>query len=303
MVAEADKGILSSAGQTGQGRAEWAEGLDEFISNAIREDIGDGDHTSMACVPVEEKKKAVLIVKDEGILAGVELARHIFTHIDPDLKMKVFLEDGSSVKNGDKAFEVSGNARSILRSERLVLNCMQRMSGIATRTKRMTELVRGHKCRILDTRKTTPGFRAIEKWAVRIGGGQNHRFGLFDMIMIKDNHIDYAGGVKAAIQRTKKYLEETRKDLKIEIESRNLGEVRQVLAEGGVHRILLDNFSPPELKKAVELINGRLETEASGGISEENIAGYAACGVDFISVGALTHQVSSLDMSLKALAK
>ncbi|MEQ8522548.1 MAG: carboxylating nicotinate-nucleotide diphosphorylase, partial [Vicingaceae bacterium] len=242
-----------------------------------------------------------LLVKDSGILAGVEVAEQIFRHIDPELSISFFLSDGVEIKPGDIAFEVSGNARSILKAERLVLNCMQRMSGIAMATARYVRLVSDYKCKVLDTRKTTPGFRELEKWAVRIGGGVNHRFGLYDMIMIKDNHIDYAGGIPEAIKRTKNYLNETKRNLKIEVEARNLGEVEQIIAAGGVHRIMLDNFTPEGIKVAIDLIQGRCETEASGGITEETIANYAASGVDFISVGALTHQVKSLDLSLKAI--
>ncbi|MEQ8323863.1 MAG: carboxylating nicotinate-nucleotide diphosphorylase [Vicingaceae bacterium] len=275
--------------------------LENFISHALNEDIGDGDHTSLACVPADELNKAELLVKDSGILAGVEVAEQIFRHIDPELSISFFLSDGVEIKPGDIAFEVSGNARSILKAERLVLNCMQRMSGIATATARYVRLVSDYKCKVLDTRKTTPGFRELEKWAVRIGGGVNHRFGLYDMIMIKDNHIDYAGGIPEAIKRTKNYLNETKRNLKIEVEARNLGEVEQIIAAGGVHRIMLDNFTPEGIKVAIDLIQGRCETEASGGITEETIANYAASGVDFISVGALTHQVKSLDLSLKAI--
>lgn len=274
--------------------------LENFISNAVREDIGEGDHTSLACVPEEDISSAYLLIKGNGILAGVELAKLIFHHIDPELKIQVLIQDGSNIRENNIAFEVIGNARSILKAERLVLNCMQRMSGIATKTRQFVDLISGYKCKILDTRKTTPGFRAIEKWAVQIGGGTNHRFGLFDMIMIKDNHIDFAGGIEPAILKTIDYLKETGKDLKIEIEARNLDELDEILRIGNVNRIMLDNFSFEDLRIAVKRINGKYETEASGGIDEMTLAEYASCGVDFISVGALTHQISSLDMSLKA---
>ena len=279
---------------------DWKIELDYFISNAIKEDIGEADHTSLACVPGDEESHAILLIKEEGIMAGIELAVEIFRHVDPELRINTFLEDGARVQPNHVAFEVSGNARSILKAERLVLNCMQRMSGIATATRRYVDLTSPHGCQILDTRKTTPGFRTVEKWAVRLGGGTNHRFGLYDMIMIKDNHIDYAGGIEAAINRTVDYLQEIKKDLKIEIEARDLNEVDEILKVGKIHRIMLDNFSFDDLKTAVKLINGKYETEASGGITEETVADYAACGVDYVSVGALTHQIHSLDMSLKA---
>ena len=279
---------------------DWTIELDEFISNAIKEDVGDGDHTSLACVPAEGSNKAFLLAKENGILAGVEVALQVFHHVDPELNIVVHIVDGSDIKPGDIVFEVTGSARSILKSERLVLNCMQRMSGIATNTRKYVDLVKDYPCKILDTRKTTPGFRVIEKWAVRIGGGVNHRFGLYDMIMIKDNHIDYAGGIENAISKTRNYLREVNKDLKIEVEARNLTEVKEILAMGTVDRIMLDNFSFDDLKTAIQLIDGRCETEASGGITDESVVKYAACGVDFISVGALTHQINSLDLSLKA---
>jgi nicotinate-nucleotide pyrophosphorylase (carboxylating) len=279
---------------------DWKNELDYFISNAIREDVGEADHTSMACVPGGEISEAFLLIKENGILAGVELAIEIFKQVDPELKVSVYLNDGEAVKVGDIAFEVHGYSRSILKAERLVLNCMQRMSGISTKTRLFVDLVKPFGCQILDTRKTTPGFREVEKWAVRIGGGTNHRFGLYDMIMIKDNHIDYSGGISNAIHKTVAYLKEIKKDLKIEIEARNLNELQEILEVGQVHRIMLDNFSFDDLKKAVLLIDKKYETEASGGITEESVVQYAACGVDFISVGALTHQIHSLDMSLKA---
>ncbi len=274
--------------------------IDEIIDNALREDIGEGDHSSLSCVPENAKGKARLLVKDTGILAGVELAGMIFKRYDPQLDLNVFIKDGTEVKPGDIAFEVSGSSRSILATERLVLNFMQRMSGIATQTHKLVSIIQGCNTRLLDTRKTTPGIRYLEKWAVRIGGGHNHRFALYDMIMLKDNHIDYAGGVKQAIERANEYLRKTGKDLKIEIEVRNTDELKEVLETGGVNRIMLDNFSPGELREALQTIPSDYETEASGGITEETIRSYAETGVDFISVGALTHSFKSLDMSLKA---
>ncbi len=273
---------------------------DLFIKNAIAEDVGDGDHTSLSTIPQGTQGKAKLIVKEEGILAGIELALEIFNQIDDTLKVEVKLHDGQSIKPGDIAFTVSGSTHSILLAERLVLNCMQRMSGIATQTNRIVKRLEGYKTKVLDTRKTTPGLRYLEKWAVRIGGGVNHRIGLYDMILIKDNHVDYAGGIKNAITQANDYLKTTGKKLQIEIEVRNLDELQQVLDIGGVDRIMLDNFEPALLKQAVAMIDGKFLTEASGGIVEENVAEYAACGVDFISMGALTHSVKSLDLSLKA---
>jgi nicotinate-nucleotide pyrophosphorylase (carboxylating) len=274
--------------------------IDLFIKNAIAEDLGDGDHTSLSTIPTGSQGKAKLLLKEQGILAGVTLAQEIFYHIDPTLHTEIFLNDGSHVNYGDIAFTVAGSVHSILLAERLVLNCMQRMSGIASTTHRIVKLLEPYKTKVLDTRKTTPGLRYLEKWAVRIGGGLNHRIGLYDMIMIKDNHVDYAGGIKAAITAANTYLRETGKDLKIEIEVRNLDELQQALATGNVNRIMLDNFNFEDLTTAVQLIDNRYETEASGGIVEENITQYAACGVDYISMGALTHSVKSLDMSLKA---
>lgn len=274
--------------------------IDLFIKNAIAEDLGDGDHTSLSTIPSHAEGNARLIIKEPGILAGIELALEIFNQVDSNLKTEVFLTDGSTVKYGDIAFTVSGNVHSILLAERLVLNCMQRMSGIATKTNRIVELLRPYKAKILDTRKTTPGLRYLEKWAVRIGGGVNHRIGLYDMILIKDNHVDYAGGIANAITAANLYLKETGKQLEIEIEVRDLKELEQVLNKGSVNRIMLDNFSFDDLRAAVAMIDQRYITEASGGILEENIAEYAACGVDYISMGALTHSVKSLDMSLKA---
>jgi nicotinate-nucleotide pyrophosphorylase (carboxylating) len=274
--------------------------IHEFIDLAIREDVGDGDHSALAAIPADARNKARLIIKGEGVIAGVAMAEKIFHRIDPGLNIEIIIADGKDVTYGDIAFTVSGNARSILTSERLVLNCMQRMSGIATSTKELNGLIAHTKARLLDTRKTTPNFRIMEKWAVAIGGGYNHRFGLFDMIILKDNHVDYAGGVKNAIKATHEYLASAGKELKIEIETRTLDEVRQVLANGGVDRIMLDNMSIEMLRQAVELINHKYEVEASGGINRKNIARVAETGVDFISVGALTHSSQSMDMSLKA---
>jgi nicotinate-nucleotide pyrophosphorylase (carboxylating) len=274
--------------------------LEEIIDNALAEDIGEGDHSTMACVPENARGKARLLVKEPGILAGVELAEMIFKRFDPNLKIEVMLKDGAQVKVGDVAFVIEGSSRSILSTERLVLNFMQRMSGIATQTNRICQLIEGTSVRLLDTRKTTPGIRFLEKWAVRIGGGYNHRFALYDMIMLKDNHIDYAGGIRPAIERTKAYLKETGKSLKIEVEVRNETELKEVLDCGGVDRIMLDNFTPDEIRKVLPLIPENYETEASGGITELTIRAYAETGVHFISVGALTHSVKSLDLSLKA---
>ena len=274
--------------------------IDLFIKNALAEDLGDGDHTSLSTIPADAQGKAKLIIKEDGILAGVELALYIFQYINADLKTEVFLNDGDAVKYGDVAFHVQGNVHSILLAERLVLNCMQRMSGIATKTHSIVTLLEGTSTKILDTRKTTPGLRYLEKWAVRIGGGVNHRIGLYDMILIKDNHVDYAGGIVQAIDASNAYLEKTGKKLDIEIEVRNLEELAQVLHRGGVQRIMLDNFNLADLKEAVLRIDHKYSTEASGGITLETLGGYAATGVDFISMGALTHSVKSLDMSLKA---
>lgn len=274
--------------------------VDPFIINALKEDVGDGDHTSLATITAGSKGKAKLLVKDTGILAGVELAEEIFHIVDPNLTLTILLTDGAKIKPGDIALEVEGDAQSILKAERLVLNCMQRMSGIATKTHQIAEILKGTPTKVLDTRKTTPGMRYLEKWAVRIGGGVNHRFALYDMILIKDNHVDYAGGIKQAIEKARQYLKVQNKKLAIEIEVRNLGELEQVLQTGGVDRILLDNFNFSDLKKAVDSIGGKYITEASGGITSDNIKQYADCGVDYISVGALTHSVKSLDLSLKA---
>ena len=274
--------------------------IDELIKLAFAEDIGDGDHTTLCCIPSDAEGAQKLIVKEDGVLAGVEMAKRIFAAFDPTLKMEQFLNDGDEVKVGDVAFIVRGKVQSLLQTERLMLNVMQRMSGIATVTRRYARQLEGLKTRVLDTRKTTPGLRIIEKEAVKIGGGVNHRIGLFDMILLKDNHVDFAGGITNAIKRAQAYLQEKGKDLKIEIEVRNLDELQEVIECGGVDRIMLDNFSPELTRKAVEIIDGRFETESSGGITFDTLRSYAECGVDFISVGALTHSVKGLDLSFKA---
>lgn len=274
--------------------------IEELIKLSFAEDIGDGDHTTLCCIPETAMGKSQLIIKEDGILAGIEMAKRIFHAFDPTLKMTIFMEDGARVKKGDIAFVVEGKTQSLLQTERLMLNVMQRMSGIATTTDKYVQELQGTRTRVLDTRKTTPGMRMMEKDAVRIGGGVNHRIGLFDMILLKDNHVDFAGGIEAAITRAQNYLREKGKTMKIEIEVRNFDELQQALAVGGIDRIMLDNFSPADTRKAVEIIGGRYETESSGGITFDTIRSYAECGVDFISVGALTHSVMSLDMSLKA---
>ncbi len=274
--------------------------IDEIIDRAFVEDIGDGDHSTLSCVPENGIGKAKLLVKGEGIIAGVELAQRIFHRYDPNLKIDVKIQDGERVEFGDIAFEIEGSSRSILSTERLVLNFMQRMSGIATQTNVLAKLIEGTDAKLLDTRKTTPGVRYMEKWAVRIGGGHNHRFALYDMIMLKDNHVDYAGGIRQAIERANSYLKETGKSLKIEIEVRNEDELAQVIETGGVDRIMLDNFTPERIKNVLDSIPDHYEVEASGGITHETIRSFAETGVDFISVGALTHSFESLDMSLKA---
>jgi len=274
--------------------------LRNFIVHWLNEDIGDGDHSSLACIPADAEGKAKLIIKDNGILAGVRIALLVFSEVDKSLKTEILIPDGTTVKSGDIAFFVSGRHRSILKSERLVLNIMQRMSGIATTTGTYVNLLNGLKTKILDTRKTAPGMRELEKEAVKLGGGFNHRMGLYDMIMLKDNHVDYAGGIKAAIKRTNEYLKTTGRNLKIEIEARNLNDVMEIIETGGVDRIMLDNFSINDTKAALNIISGIYETEASGGITLKNLREYAECGVDYISVGALTHHLKSLDMSLKA---
>ncbi|NER11002.1 nicotinate-nucleotide pyrophosphorylase [carboxylating] [Muriicola jejuensis] len=272
-----------------------------IIENGIREDIGEGDHSSLACIPEEATGKARLLVKDECVIAGVDFARQVFQFVDPGLKMDVVVKDGSKVNYGDVVFYVSGSSRSILMAERLVLNAMQRMSAIATKTAHFVSLLEGTGTKILDTRKTTPGLRALEKWAVRIGGGENHRFALYDMIMLKDNHIDFAGGITKAIEKTKAYLRERDLDLRIIVEARNLAEVEEILRSENIYRILLDNFNYEDTVKAVKMIGGRCLTESSGGISESTLRKYAECGVDYISSGALTHSVSNKDLSLKAV--
>lgn len=273
--------------------------IDDLLNLAFAEDVGDGDHTTLSTIPDSEMGKQRLIVKEEGILAGVEIARKVFQKFDPELKMTVYINDGSHVKPGDIAFIVEGKVRSLLQTERVMLNIMQRMSGIATTTARYQKELEGLKTKVLDTRKTTPGLRMLEKEAVKIGGGCNHRIGLFDMILIKDNHVDFAGGIPQAVAAAKKYCKETGRDLKIELEVRNEDEIRQAL-EAGVDRIMLDNFTPEATKKAVQLIDGRCETESSGGITLATLRSYGECGVDYISVGALTHSVKGLDMSFKA---
>ncbi|MEM9363796.1 MAG: carboxylating nicotinate-nucleotide diphosphorylase [Bacteroidota bacterium] len=280
---------------------QFQEEIDSIIKNAIREDIGDGDHSSLACIPKTAEGKAKLLIKDEGIIAGVDFAKQVFSFVDAHLKVEEILQDGTAVKYGDIAFYVEGSSQSILKAERLVLNAMQRMSAIATKTKHYVDLLKGTQTQILDTRKTTPGIRALEKWAVKIGGGKNHRFALYDMIMLKDNHIDFAGGISKAINKTHNYLKSAGRDLKIIVEARNLDEVKEILQSSGVYRILLDNFNYEETRKAVELIGDQCLTESSGGINENTIREYAECGVDFISSGALTHSVHNLDLSLKAV--
>ncbi|MBQ7471739.1 MAG: carboxylating nicotinate-nucleotide diphosphorylase [Prevotella sp.] len=273
---------------------------DRLIDLAFAEDIGDGDHTTLCCIPEDAMGKSHLLIKEDGVLAGIELAKRVFNRLDPTMQVEVLIGDGAAVKVGDIAMIVTGKVRSLLQTERLMLNIMQRMSGIATTTRRYVERLKGTKTNVLDTRKTTPGLRMLEKLAVKIGGGMNHRIGLFDMILLKDNHVDFAGGIENAIDRCHAYLNEKGLQLKIEIEVRNFDELQQVLDHGGVHRIMLDNFSVADTKKAVELIGGRYETESSGGITIDTLRDYAEAGVDFISVGALTHSVKGLDMSFKA---
>lgn len=282
-------------------KEQFEKEIEIIIDNALREDVGDGDHSSLACIPADAQGKAKLLVKDTGILAGVDFARRVFEKVDDQMRMDVLIEDGSRIKPRDIVFYVEGASQSILKAERLVLNAMQRMSAIATKTRTFADKLEGTKTKILDTRKTTPGIRALEKWAVKIGGGENHRFALYDMIMLKDNHIDFAGGIEKSIAKTRKYLSENNLDLKIIVEARNLNEIKQILNAGGVDRILLDNFNYDETREAVAVINGRCETESSGGITLETARKYADCGVDFISSGALTHSVYNLDLSLKAV--
>lgn len=275
--------------------------LNQEIEHFLAEDIGNGDHTTLATIPSDAIGKAQLLIKENGIIAGVELAEKIFKYLDPSFKITIFINDGAKITKGQIAFEVEGNIQKILQAERLVLNCMQRMSGIATYTNYLNSKLQGLHTKLLDTRKTTPGFRFFEKWAVKIGGGENHRFGLYDMILIKDNHIDFAGGIKPAIQKTKQYLIKNNLNLNIEVEARTIEHVKEIMEEGGIQRIMLDNFTPEKLKEAINLINKKYETEASGGITENTIRAYAETGVDYISVGALTHQIKSLDLSLKAI--
>ena len=275
--------------------------IDIIIANAIREDIGDGDHSSLACISEDVQGTAKLLVKDEGIIAGIDFARQVFEYVDPGLELDIKIKDGSPVKYGDVCFYVSGLSQSILKSERLVLNAMQRMSAIATKTNEYVKLLEGTNTKILDTRKTTPGIRALEKWAVKIGGGENHRFALYDMVMLKDNHIDFCGGITKAIEKTKNYLRENQLGLKIIVEARNLAEIEEILQSDGVYRILIDNFNYEDTRKAVRLIKGKCLTESSGGITLETAREYAECGVDYISSGALTHSVYNMDLSLKAV--
>ncbi len=275
--------------------------LDAFIKNAIAEDIGEGDHSSLSCIPSTANGKAQLLIKQEGILAGIEITKKVFSAIDSTISMEQFLFDGNKIYPGDRAFIIGGKVHSILKAERLVLNIIQRMSGIATTTNIYVRKLIGTKAKVLDTRKTTPGMRYLEKLAVKIGGGENHRMGLYDMIMLKDNHIDFAGGIEPAINKAKEYLRKNQKNIKIEIEARNINELKEILKVGGIDRIMLDNFNYDQTREAVKLIDGKYETESSGGITLETIREYAECGVDYISVGALTHQIKSLDMSLKAI--
>ncbi len=274
---------------------------DKLIDLAFAEDIGDGDHTTLCCIPEDAMGAQKLLVKEDGILAGVEVAKKIFNRFDPTLEIEQFMNDGDSIKKGDVAFVVRGKVRSLLQTERLMLNVMQRMSGIATVTAKYMKILEGTKCKVLDTRKTTPGMRMLEKAAVKIGGGVNHRIGLFDMILLKDNHVDFAGGITNALDRAQDYLKKNNKNLKIEIEVRNFDELKEALAHEGVDRIMLDNFSVENTRKAVEIVNGRVEIESSGGITIDTIRDYAECGVDYISVGALTHSVKGLDLSFKAV--
>jgi nicotinate-nucleotide pyrophosphorylase (carboxylating) len=281
--------------------AQFQNELQILIFNAIREDVGDGDHSSLACIPVSAQGRAKLLVKDEGIIAGVEFAKMIFNFVDPKLQVETFIEDGTTVKSGDIVFHVSGSSQSILKAERLVLNSMQRMSAIATKTNSYVKLLEGTNTMILDTRKTTPGFRVAEKWAVKLGGGENHRFALYDMIMLKDNHIDFAGGITLAISKTKKYLTDQNLNLKIIVEARDIDEVKEIIVCEGVYRILLDNFDYEMTREAVALIGDKYLTESSGNINEETVRNYAECGVNYISSGALTHSISNMDLSLKAI--
>jgi nicotinate-nucleotide pyrophosphorylase (carboxylating) len=281
--------------------AQFQNELNILIANAIREDVGPGDYSSLACIPANAQGKAKLLVKEDGIIAGVALAKMIFEYVDPNMQIETFIADGTAVKKGDVVFHVSGSSQSILKSERVVLNSMQRMSAIATKTNSFVQLLKGTNTKILDTRKTTPGFRVTEKWAVKIGGGENHRFALYDMIMLKDNHIDFAGGITLAIAKTKAYLKENNLDLKIIVEARDLAEIEEILKSEGVHRILIDNFNYEDTRTAVALIGNKCQTESSGNINEDTMRFYAECGVDYISSGALTHSVYNMDLSLKAI--
>ena len=282
-------------------KEQFNKEIDIIIANAIREDVGDGDHSSLACIPASATGKAKLLVKDEGVIAGVEFAKNVFAYVDKNMTVETLIEDGSKVKYGDIVFYVEGASQSILKAERLVLNAMQRMSAIATKTRQFVDLLEGTGTKILDTRKTTPGIRALEKWAVKIGGGENHRFALYDMIMLKDNHIDFCGSITKAIEKTKQYLKDNNKDLKIIVEARNLEEIEEILKTDGVYRILIDNFNYEDTRKAVKLIGNQCLTESSGGINEKTVRIYAECGVNYISSGALTHSVYNMDLSLKAV--
>lgn len=281
--------------------AQFQNELNSLIANAIREDVGSGDYSSLACIPADAQGKAKLLVKEDGIIAGVAFAKMIFEYVDPKMQIETFIKDGAAVKKGDVVFHVSGSSQSILKSERVVLNTMQRMSAIATKTNSFVQLLKGTNTKILDTRKTTPGFRVAEKWAVKIGGGENHRFALYDMVMLKDNHIDFAGGITLAIAKTQAYLKENNLDLKIIVEARDLAEIEEILKSEGVHRILIDNFNYEDTRTAVALIGDKCQTESSGNINEDTMRFYAECGVNYISSGALTHSVYNMDLSLKAI--
>ena len=282
-------------------QAQFEKEIELIIANAVREDVGEGDHSSLACIPVDAMGKAKLLVKDKGIIAGVEFAKMVFHYIDPQLQLEILIEDGGQINRGDIVFLVKGPSQSILKAERLVLNGMQRMSAIATKTNEFVQKLKGTQTQILDTRKTTPGIRALEKWAVKIGGGGNHRFALYDMIMLKDNHIDFAGGISPAIEKTRAYLKNKQLDLRIIVEARNLDEITEILKHDDIYRILIDNFSFEDTRKAVKLINNKCQTESSGGINLETVRKYAECGVDFVSSGALTHSIYNMDLSLKAV--
>ncbi|WP_281228831.1 carboxylating nicotinate-nucleotide diphosphorylase [Flavobacterium aquiphilum] len=281
--------------------AQFQNELKNLIVNSIREDVGSGDYSSLACIPESAQGKAKLLVKEDGIIAGVALAKMIFEYVDANMQIETFIEDGTPVKKGDVVFHVLGSSQSILKSERVVLNTMQRMSAIATKTNKYVQLLKGTNTKVLDTRKTTPGFRVAEKWAVKIGGGENHRFALYDMVMLKDNHIDFAGGITLAIAKTQTYLKENNLDLKIIVEARDLDEIAEILKSEGVHRILIDNFNYEDTRTAVALIGDKCQTESSGNITEETMRNYAECGVNYISSGALTHSVYNMDLSLKAI--